>query len=73
MEPRDHERLVAVRKPGSGIAVHNVKCGVFQLFVYLFPNRVHKAVDIHVKCNGHGSHMAPKNASLHGGQGQMSA
>ena len=23
-------------KPGSGIAVHNVKCGVFHLFVCLF-------------------------------------
>ena len=35
MELRDHERLVAVWQPGSGIAVHNVQCGVFQLFVCL--------------------------------------
>ena len=33
MEPRDHQRLVAVWQPGSGIGVHNVKCGVFHLFV----------------------------------------
>ena len=33
VEPRDHQRLVAVWKPGSGIAVHNVKCGEFHLFV----------------------------------------
>ena len=31
--------------------MQNVKCGVFQLSVCLFRNRVHKAVDIHVKCN----------------------
>ena len=27
-------------KPGSGIAVHNVKCGVFHLFVCLFQNPI---------------------------------
>ena len=51
MEPRDHQRLVDVWKPGGGIAVHNVKYGVFQLFICFFPNRIHKAVDIHVKSN----------------------
>ena len=40
MEPRDHQRLVAVWQPGSGIAVHNVKCGVFHLFVCLFHNPI---------------------------------
>ena len=40
MEPRDHRRLVAVWQPGSGIAVHNVKCGVFHLFVCLFQNPI---------------------------------
>ena len=40
VEPRDHQRFVAVRKPGSGIAVHNAKCGVLELFVCLFPNRI---------------------------------
>ena len=40
MEPRDHQRLVAVWQPGSGIAVHNVKCGVFHLFVCSFHNPI---------------------------------
>ena len=30
--------LVAVWQPGSGIAVHKVKCGVFRLFFCLFHN-----------------------------------
>ena len=38
MEPHDHQHLVAVWQPGSGIAVHNVKCWVFHLFVCLFHN-----------------------------------
>ena len=33
MEPRNQQRLVAVWQPESGIAVQNVKCGVFHLFV----------------------------------------
>ena len=31
---------MAVWQPGSGIAVHNVKCGVFHLFVSLFDNPI---------------------------------
>ena len=38
VEPRDHQCLVAVWKPGSGIAVHNVKFRVLHLFVCLFHN-----------------------------------
>ena len=40
MELRVHQRLVAVLQPESGIAVHNVKCGVFHLFVCLFRNPI---------------------------------
>ena len=40
MEPRDHQRLVAVLKPGCEIALHDAKCGVFQLFVCLFSDRM---------------------------------
>ena len=40
MDPRDHQRLVVVWQPGSGIAVHNVQCGVFLLFVCLFYNPI---------------------------------
>ena len=40
MEPRVHQHLVAVWQPGSEIAVHNVKCGVFHLFVCLFHNPI---------------------------------
>ena len=40
MDPRDHQRLVVVWQPGSGIAVHNVKCGVFHLFVCFFHNPI---------------------------------
>ena len=36
----DHQRLVAVWQPGSGIAVYNVKCEVFHLFVCLFHNPI---------------------------------
>ena len=40
MEPRDHQRLVAVWQPRSVIAVHNVKCGVFHFFVCMFHNPI---------------------------------
>ena len=40
VEPRDHQRLVAVWQPGSGIAIHNVKCGMFHLLVGLFHNPI---------------------------------
>ena len=40
MESRDHQRLVAVWDPGSGIAVHDVKCGLLHLFVCLFHNPI---------------------------------
>ena len=38
MEPCYHQRLVGVWQPGSGKLLHNVKCGLFQLFVCLFHN-----------------------------------
>ena len=38
MEPHDHERFVAVWQPKSGIALHNLKNGVFYLFVCLSHN-----------------------------------
>ena len=37
VDPRDHQRLVVVWQPGSGIAVHNVQCGVFHLFFFTTP------------------------------------
>ena len=40
MDPRGHQRLVVVWQPGSGIAVHNVKGGVFHLFVCFFHNPI---------------------------------
>ena len=40
VEPRHRKRLVAVWQPGSGIAVHNVKSGVFHLFVCVFQNPI---------------------------------